>query len=453
MPNIKITAVGGGSYSWGPGLLGNLLGNRDLDGCHVTLYDLNPEAVDLVYRLACRYKEITGSRITFEKSTDQAAALDGAGYVLVTISTGGLATMRPDLEIPEKYGIFQTVGDTVGPGGLSRALRNVPVFLRLARAMEQRCPNAWMLNFSNPLCAITRAVNKETSIRALGLCHGVINVAREYAAFFGATLSDCHYVNTGIDHFSWFTEFRVKGRRVFDALGEMGVEEWLALSPAQAKEHPVFGKLFRLRNGIALGRVLGVLPAIGDRHLVEFLPTYLQGRTNVEKYGLVRTTADDRAQGNASARARIERMLAGQEKLAIRQPTDVIGDRLSDDVAAWIAALEGGRAIEDNLNVPNVGQIPQLPLGAIVETRGVLDGTGVRPIASPLPKVLEALAVPHVLREELTVEAAVQGSFEKALQVLATDPLLSGIETARPMLRELLAANRDWLSPGLQIAD
>ncbi len=431
MANIKITLVGAGSYGWGPGVLGNLLGNRALDGCQVTLHDLNPEALGLNYRLACQYRELAGSRINFEQSTDLAAALSGADYVLVTISTGGLKTMRVDLEVPERYGIFQTV----------------PVFLQLARAMERHCPKAWMLSFSNPLSALTRVVNKETSIRALGLCHGVTNVAREYAAFFGVSLNDCHYVNTGIDHFSWFTEFRVSGRSVFERLGEMGIEEWLALPPSEAKDDPRFGTLFRLRNGLALGRVLGAIPAIGDRHLVEFLPTYLQGAENVARYGLVRTTIEDRAQGYEAGRARIERMLRGEEKLAVRQSTDVVGERLSDDVAAWITALEGGRVIEDNLNAPNEGQIPQLPLGAIVETRGVLDGTGVRPMASPLPKAIEALVVPQVLREELTVEAAVEGSFSKALQVLATDPLVSGIETARPMLEEMLAANREWL-PG-----
>jgi len=445
MANLKITLVGGGSYGWTPALLGNLIGSRHLDGAHVVLHDLNPEPLSLTYRLALKYKDLTATSLTFEQTTDQAAALEGADYVIVTISTGGLRTMRVDLEVPEKYGIFQTVGDTAGPGGLSRALRNVPVFLGLARAMEKRCPDAWMLNVSNPLCALTRVVTKESAVKAVGLCHGVLGVARQYAAFFGAELSDCAYVNTGIDHCSWFTEFRVKGRPAQQFLLEMGVESWLLKPPPEAKQDAVFAKLYDLRCGLMLWRALGALPAIGDRHMVEFFPTFLRGRGNVEHYGLVRTSIADREHYYARARARIERLLSGEERLVVREATDVVGARQSDDVAAWIAALEGKCVIEDNLNSPNIGQIPELPAGAIVETRGVLDGTGCRPLASPLPKPLLPVILPQVMREELTVEAAVEGSKEKALAALASDPLVDGIETARPMLEEMLAANRDWL--------
>jgi alpha-galactosidase len=437
--------VGGGSYSWAHGVLSNFLGDKRLDGSHVVLHDLNPEPLALTYQLALKYKKLTGSRITFEQTTDQAAALDGADYVVVTISTGGLKTMRVDLEVPEKYGIFQTVGDTVGPGGLSRALRNVPVFVRMGQAMQKRCPNAWMLNISNPLCALTRAVIKETGAKVLGLCHGVLGVARHYAEFLGVGLDDCAYVNTGVDHCAWFSEFEVKGRCAQEMLIEQGIDKWLAKPPAEAKEDKVFGSLFSLRCGLMLWRQFGALPAIGDRHIVEFFPTFLQGMDNVARYGLVRTTIADREGYYREGRARLERLLSGEEKLHLREASDVVGERQSDDISAWIVALDGGRALEDNLNAPNIGQIPELPKGAIVETRGVLDGTGFRPLVSPLPKQLIPVVLPTVVREELTVEAAVEGSFEKALAALASDPLVDGIETARPLLEEMLAANKDWL--------
>ncbi len=200
------------------------------------MHDLNAEAVDLTYRLALRYKEASGTAFTFAQSTDPEAALEGADFVVVTISTGGLKAMATDLSIPEEYGIYQTVGDTVGPGGLSRALRNIPVMLKLARTMEQRCPQAWMLNLTNPLSALTRVVNKESDIRALGICHSVYGTAHQYATFFGATLNEVAFVNTGIDHCSWFPEFLVKGREAYELLEEMGVEEWLAKPAAEAKE-------------------------------------------------------------------------------------------------------------------------------------------------------------------------------------------------------------------------
>ena len=445
MANLKIVLVGGGSFSWTYGVLSNLIGNKRLDGSTVVLHDLNPEPLALTSQLAQKYKETTGTGITFESTTDQAAAFDGANYVVVTISTGGLKTMRVDLEVPEKYGIFQTVGDTVGPGGLSRSLRNVPVFVKMGQMMRKQCPEAWMLNVSNPLSALTRAVTKETGVKALGLCHGVIGVAQQYAEFFGAGLSDCEYVNTGIDHCSWFSDFRIKGRCAQEMLIEKGVDAWLAKPAAEAKEDAVFGSLFTLRCGLMLWRQFGALPAIGDRHMTEFFPTFLQGMDNVKKYGLVRTTIADREGYYRNGRETIERAVSGKEKLRLREATDVVGERQGDDIAAWICALEGMHLIEDNLNAPNLGQIPELPAGAVVETRGVLDGTGYRPLVSPLPKQLIPVVLPHVIREDLTVEAAIEGSFEKALAALASDPLVDGVETARPMLEEMLAANKQWL--------
>jgi alpha-galactosidase/6-phospho-beta-glucosidase family protein len=445
MAALKITLVGGGSYAWTPGVLANLITSPSLAGSHIVLHDIDPDPLELTYPLALKYKDLTSSSITFEKTTDQAPALDGADYVIVTISTGRLKTMKVDLEVPEEFGIFQTVGDTCGPGGLSRALRNIPVFLGMARTMEKRCPDAWMLNVSNPLCAITRAVTKHTSVKALGLCHGILGTARHYARFLGAKLSECAYTNTGIDHCSWFSDFRVRGESAEKLLLDKGIDDWLAKPPAAAKDDPVFGSLYSFRCGLMLWRHLGVLPAIGDRHMAEFFPHFLQGMDNVEKYGLVRTTIADREGYYANARARIERLLSGEEQPELREATDVVGERQSDDLASWITALEGGRPIEDNLNAPNIGQIPELPPGAIVETRGVLDATGFRPIASPLPPQLVPAVLPHVLRDELTVEAAVEGSFEKALAVLTTDPLVGGIETARPMLEKMIALNKDWL--------
>ncbi|MEW6751242.1 MAG: hypothetical protein AB1505_09730 [Candidatus Latescibacterota bacterium] len=437
MATVKIVLVGGGSYAWGPNVVGNILGNGPLDGSHVTLYDLDAQAVERAYQLAVRMRERAGSRTTFEPTTQRDAALDGADFVVVTISTGGLQAMRVDLEVPEAYGILQTVGDTVGPGGANRTLRNVPVFVDLARAMEERCPSAWMLNCSNPLSALTRVVNQTTRIRALGLCHGVCGQARRFATFLGASLAECTYVNTGIDHCSFFTQLQVRGQDVGARLLEMGVDEWLALPPEPAREHAVFGPLYSCRCGLLLWRRLGALPAIGDRHLVEFFPGFLQGQASVERYGLVRTTIADREAGRARAQQQLDDWLAGRQELP--------GGGGSDDVGGWMAALSGGPAVEDNLNAPNVGQVPQLPLGAVVETRGVLDGAGFHPLVSPMPAALEAVVRPHVLREEMLVEAALRSDLDLAVAALATDPLAGRPEEVRGMLAEMVRRTARWL--------
>jgi len=437
MPTPKIVFVGGGSFAWTPRLFSNILQTPSLDGSTVTLFDLNPDSLDLTTRLATRLAESVDTKVTVDSTTDRAAALDGADFVVVTITTGGLAAMVHDLEIPERYGIFQTVGDTVGPGGLMRALRNVPVFLNIAQAMEKACPSAWILNCSNPLSALTRVITRETPIRTVGVCHGVREVARQFAGHFDKPLSECAFTNAGIDHCAWFTRFQIDGRPALDLLLEQGISKWLAMPADEAEKDPLFGDLFGVRCGIELGLNLNALPAIQDRHLVEFFPGYINSEDTIAERGLVRTSIADREANGAAARKRIERILASKEAPDPFQT--------NDDVAGWIAALSGGPFLEDNLNAVNRGQVPQLPEGAVVETRGILDGAGEHPLVSPLPHQLEAIVRPHALREELTVDAALEGSVDKALAVVTSDPLLSDTRHARPMLDEMLAATNQWL--------
>jgi alpha-galactosidase len=265
----------------------------------------------------------------------------------------------------------------------------------------------------------------------------VRGVVREFARFFGVELEDCAYVNTGIDHCAWLTELMIGGRDVGEMLLEKGVDEWLALPPEEAREDEVFGTLYRERCGLMLWRQLGALPAIGDRHMVEFFSGFLQGTENVERYGLVRTSIADREEGRGKARQRVEGWLRGAGELEVGEG--------SDDVAGWIAALAGGPSVEDNLNAPNVGQVPQLPEGAIVETRGVLDAAGFHPLAAPMPAEIEAVVRPHVLRQELLVDAALEGDFDRAVAALASDPLMGRADLARPLLEEMIQKTREWL--------
>jgi len=437
MGKVKIVLIGGGSYSWGPAVIGNILNNTYLNGSQVVLHDLDEEALEMTYRLALQSVEATKSIIQFSRTMVLEEALDGADYVVVTISTGGLPAMRFDLEIPARFGICQTVGDTVGPGGALRTLRNVPVFLHLGRTMERYCPQAWMLNCSNPLSTLTRVVNKETSIRAIGLCHGVVGQVRLLAEFFERPLAACSYVNTGIDHCAWLTQLSLDGCQVSDLLLEKGIDRWLALAPTEAAADTVFGALYGTRCGLQLWRLLGALPGIGDRHLVEFFPGFLHGEEQVQHFGLKPTSIEMRQEGRSKARQRLVERLA--------QATSQTPTEGSDNVAGWIAALAGGPPVEDNLNAPNLGQIPQLPLDAVVETRGILDAGGYHPLTSPLPPALEALVRPHVLRQEMLVGAAVDGNVADVLAALCSDPLLRQPEQSAPLLKQMLQATQQWL--------
>src|SRR6266542_2263376 len=189
MATTRICFVGGGSYQWTPKLLTDIALTKDLSGT-IVLHDIAPEPMEVMQRLGQKIMAAAGADFTIETNGDLAEALRDAEFVIVTITTGGLEAMRKDLDIPLKYGIYQSVGDTVGPGGLSRALRNIPVLLQIAQTMEKVCPNAWMLNLTNPLTALTRTVTKKTSIKAMGLCHELQGVRGGMIRMFGGEVDD-----------------------------------------------------------------------------------------------------------------------------------------------------------------------------------------------------------------------------------------------------------------------
>jgi alpha-galactosidase len=185
---MQVTIIGGGSYQWTPKLITDLLATPSLAGCHIALMDIDPTPLSKMAALLGRANEALGARVTVETTTDRRRALEGADFVVVTISTGGFASMAVDLEVPARHGIRQSVGDTVGPGGINRSLRNIPVLVEIGRDMEQKCPDAWLLNITNPMTCLTRCVARETSVKTVGLCHGIGNYCLDLAIAFGVPL-------------------------------------------------------------------------------------------------------------------------------------------------------------------------------------------------------------------------------------------------------------------------
>ena len=165
MPKVKIAIIGGGSYGWTFTIVRDLVVTPELEGSTIVLEDIDADAFKITGPLCRKVVRKSGRKFTIETTTSEAAALKGADYVILTISTGGFDTMEHDIGVPLKYGIYQSVGDTVGPGGISRALRNIPVVVDIGRHMEKLCPAAWMLNYSNPLTTLSRALTRETSRR------------------------------------------------------------------------------------------------------------------------------------------------------------------------------------------------------------------------------------------------------------------------------------------------
>ncbi|MAF66848.1 MAG: hypothetical protein CMJ84_14480 [Planctomycetes bacterium] len=437
-----ISIVGGGSYQWTFGFVRQFIESRHLVGADIRLMDVDAEALDLVGRACSRFNASRGEPIRLTMGTDLDASLDGADFVLVAITTGGLEAMSHDLKIPEHYGIRHTVGDTVGPGGWSRAARNIPVFADIARRMTERCPSAWFINFTNPLTVLTRVPHREHGVRTIGMCPGVEHQARVMSRLAGASDdAPVDYVCTGIDHGSWFTRLECDGIDVIERLKEMGFYRSDDQLPFESTTDDPHVDLFANRAVFALWREYGYLPSISDRHHVENHPFFVSGDGELS-YGIQRTSTDERDEWRHISRGVVERYLDGDETALTE------GGHGDDPVCAVIEALGGHRTFVWGTNYRNVGQIPGAPPDAVVETRCRFDRDGVHPDVSPMPDVLKAVTFPHIYRQEAIVDVVLRGDFDQFVAVVLSDPLCShlGIDQCREMMRRMLLATRKWIA-------
>lgn len=435
----KIVMVGGGSYNWCPRLLCDLIQTPEMEGAEVVLLDPNVQAAEEVRAAGEVIARSLNRRYRLWATRDEAEALRGADFVLITISTGGLEAMAYDLSIPETYGIFHTVGDTAGPGGWARALRNVPVFVHLAQQVERYAPRAVVLNYTNPLAVLTGTIARVSGLRVVGLCHGVFENYQVLQKLLDVEEKDLAVCFGGVNHFFWFLDFAVRGQPGYPLLREKlagrALDEALHEGTADAlgfhSHHMLCEELFS---------EYGYLPYVGDRHTCEFLPGYITPNTSsLERYKLVRTSVQERYGYRDKARQWTLDLISGKAKPSARSRETAVDIML----AFW-----HGRPFMDVVNLPNVGQIDNLPRDAVVETLGVADGLGFRAITTgPLPPVLQQLVAPHCQEQLMVLEAAIKGDRKLALEALMIDPLCAHLSPrqVREMGLELMAATQEWL--------
>jgi alpha-galactosidase len=444
---MQVTIIGGGSYQWTPKLITDLLATPSLAGCHIALMDIDPTPLSKMAALLGRANEALGARVTVETTTDRRRALEGADFVVVTISTGGFASMAVDLEVPARHGIRQSVGDTVGPGGINRSLRNIPVLVEIGRDMEQKCPDAWLLNITNPMTCLTRCVARETSVKTVGLCHGIGNYCLDLAIAFGVPLESVQPTLTGVNHFPVIVGLDIDGHDglemlagVLDELGGVG-----RIGPGAGGPHPEpFSKAgFARRHVLSLTLFdrFGAVPAVDDRHLAEFLPSILTESWGWGKaWGIELTPISRRVEHQEGFIRHVDAVVDGTAELSINPSGEL--------VAPVIDSLISGTRREVPLNLPNTGQCPDLPSDAVVEAMCVVDDQGMRGRdAARAPAPLAELLRRHVAVQELTVEAAVRGDPDLVRAALVLDPLAGRTDWSEidAMATELLAGTAQWL--------
>ena len=437
----SMVLIGAGSTVFTPGLMADLVGNRTFDGWTVHLVDLNVEAAEVMARVGRRLADARGADVTFVPHTDRREALPGARIVTTTIAVGAAEGWRLDLEVPGAYGIAQTVGDSVGPGGVLRALRHVPELVAIARDVADLAPGAQLVNYSNPLPANVRGVTAETGVPTIGLCHGTMHTLAKLNADLGLSdrASEVHATFAGLNHLCWLLEYRLGTEDLYPRLAALVQQH---AERAGGRDAPTSGEEgVHLPVSADLFRTFGRYPAPGDRHVAEFFAWYLrdadsddlpwglqQGRDDTIRYIGQKADLWERLHDQADGRIPVDGARPDQE-----------AERL---VSIAEALVTGREHVELAVNVPNRGAIANLPAEAVVEVPAVVGAAGVVPLrVGPLPAAIAAVLAARAEQQELTVRAALLGDRDLAVQALALDPLVPGPEVARRILDDAVGAH------------
>jgi alpha-galactosidase/6-phospho-beta-glucosidase family protein len=431
----SIVLIGAGSTVFTPGLMTDLASSRVFDGWTVHLVDLNADAAETMARLGRRIAEERGAELTFVPHTDRREALPGARFVTTTIAVGAAAGWRHDVEVPARHGIEQTVGDSVGPGGVLRALRHVPELVAIATDVAELAPEAYLINYSNPLTANVRAVAARTPVRVVGLCHGTMHTLSAIARDLGVPRDEVHGVFAGLNHLCWLLDLRHGAEDLYPRLREL-VAKNAGGRDAESTRHeglhlPVSADLFE---------TFGRYPAPGDRHVAEFFGWYLRGGGAAPlPWGL--QGGQDMTMEYIAEKDDLWDRLHGQA-----DGTVPLGSKQSQEAERLVAIAEaivtGHEIVELAVNLPNQGKIPNLPAEAVVELPAVVGASGITGLGvGPLPDAIAAVLSARAHQQEITVRAALEGSRELALQALALDPLVPDPVTAAAVLDDAIEAH------------
>lgn len=454
----KIVMIGAGSAIFGLNTLATLMGSERLRGSTIALVDQNAETLALVARLAERLNREWAAQMALTSHTHQAEALDGAEFVVSAIEAPPREQLwRSDYEIPLKYGVRQPYAENGGPGGFAHAARNIGPVLEIIRDMERLCPEAWFINFTNPMIRICDAVARYSRIKVVGLCHqiyagyGMVGLALAEDLGFDVpagpinthadpntwprlmkvarqALERLDIKAAGLNHFTWMLDLRDKqsGQDLYPRFAE----RWTAFEPAF---EPLTRRVYR-----AFGR----FPMPGDEHLCEYLPWVSDPLTRPwEKYDLSLYDWELWAQRRGQGHAKIARLGAGKLNL------DELRQIHSEGVLEIIENVAGaGNHYHLAVNLPNRGYITNLPEGTIVEVPGLSGGAGVHGIGlGPLPEGIAELLRREITVARLCVDAAVNGDRQAALQCLLLDPVITDMDLAGQILDDYLQTYREYL--------
>ena len=420
MNTTKIVFLGAGSMSFGLSMFRDLFTQHELEGSTLSLVDRNPDHLDRMYRLAQKMNADSGTGLLIEKTTDRRQVLPGAGFIVNSVAIDRNRLWKLDFEIPKKYGIRHTLGENGGPGGLFFTLRTIPLILDIARDMEELCSGAIFINFSNPESRIILALGRYTRIQSVGLCHGIFMGQHDMSQIMGLPTERLDVWAAGLNHFQWFLGVRDR---------QTGEDLYPLLKGKETEYDPSFNPLSR-----RLFRAFGLYPSCSDDHLGEYVAYGWEAGEHGYDF------AGDELH-RVQLQVHIDAIIAGHvSRQEWAQPS---GEKGAELIAGVLHNKH--RWIESGV-VYNQGAINNLSPDAAVEVPITVDAQGVHPVTmGNLPVGIARLLAIQVAVQQFSVEAAVQGSKELALQALLIDPVVNSATTAPKILDELWEINRPYI--------
>ncbi|GAA1996625.1 alpha-galactosidase [Catenulispora subtropica] len=426
----RIVLLGAGSMEFSRTLLADLLTSPVLRDSHLVLHDIDPDRLATAAALAAATAEATGAHPTISAVDDRRKALAGADFVVNQIAVGGFDALRLDFEIPRKYGVRQTIGDSLGLGGIFRGLRTIPVVRALGEEMAELCPDAWLLNYTNPMTVVPWAVYAGSPFeRVVGLCYSIRDTQLNLAGLVGIPEDEITFLTAGVNHQAWVLRFEKDGVDLYPRLRQV------------IEDRPEIGNLVR----IELFRHLGYFPTESSDHGSEYVPWFLPHEAMVQRHGIDVDLYLRQSRESLQEYDDLRRRLAGGE------PVDV--DPVEETAAVAMAAIVSGVPATVPGSVPNRGLIDNLPAEACVEVPCLVDGDGFhpRPVGA-LPPQLAALNRQFLNVSELTVLAGLEGSREHVYHAAMLDPNTAATLTLDAIVAacdELIEAHAAWLPPGI----
>jgi len=433
----KVTFVGAGSSVFTYEIITDILSTPALDSGTFALVDIDAARLELVYRVAELAVKQSGKNWRVEASADRCDVLAGTDYLINTIEVEGLPNVRHDFDIPMKYGVNQCIGDTIGPGGIFKALRPLPAWLDILADTERLAPNALVMNYTNPMSLTCLTGVRASSLPIVGLCHSIQHTSQQVAGYLGIPYEELKFRAAGVNHNAWLVEITRNGQDMYPLLREK------AKAPAIYEQDPIrFEMMLHL----------GAFVTESSGHFSEYVPYFRKRPDLIEKYarsdyrGETGFYANNWPCWRAEADAEMRRMIAGQASITLERGPEFasyIMEAIETDTPAVIYG-----------NVPNTGLITNLPQDGIVEVACLVNKMGVQPVHfGRLPTQLAALNMAHMAVHDLVTTAVLQQDREAAFYALMVDPLTAAVcspAEIRAMFDEMAAVEAPYLPEWMQ---